>query len=79
MAKGSKSSFSSGSNSSSDFGLSNLHLMGGAVGVNTCLSDDTSFYCNLSRFSSSVSMIVQLIAILAIIYFLAKYFLFKRK
>lgn len=75
MGKGPK--FSSSSNS--DFSLSNLHIMGGAVGVNTCSSDDSSFYCNLSRFTSSILMIVQLVSIVAIIYILAKYFLFKRK
>jgi len=80
MGKGGRSGRGSSSGSNM-FGstVGGLHLVGGAVGVNNCESSDTSFYCQLSRFSSSVSMILQLIMILAIIYFLVKYFLLKRK
>ena len=55
-----------------------FHLMGGAVGVNTCDSEDSSFYCQLSRFTGIINMIFSLFLIIVILYFLAKYFVFNK-
>ena len=55
--------------------LSNLHMVGGSVGVNECKSGDDSWYCNLSKGYSAFMMILSLIGILAAIYFVVRYFL----
>ena len=55
--------------------LSNLHMIGGAVGINECKSDDDSWYCNLSKGYSAFIMILSIIGILAAIYFVGRYFL----
>ena len=55
--------------------LSNLHIFGGAVGVNECKSGDDSWYCNLSKGYSAFIMILSIIGILAAIYFVGRYFL----
>ena len=46
---------------------------GGGALMGSCRSDDTSFYCRLSRFTSSVSQIIYLLAILVGIYMLFQY------
>ena len=55
--------------------LSNLHMVGGAIGVNECKSGDDSWYCNLSKGYSAFMMILSIIGILAAIYFVGRYFL----
>lgn len=55
--------------------LSNLHMVGGAVGVNECKSGDDSWYCNLSKGYSAFMMILSIIGILVAIYFVGRYFL----
>ena len=69
MARGRGSKMSSGGM------LGGLHLMGGAVGVNTCDAKDDSFYCQYTRAFSMISMTFSLIMIVVLIYFFAKYFL----
>lgn len=56
--------------------LSNLHLVGGSVGVNQCKSDDNSWYCQLSRGYSALIMVISIVAICGVLYYLAKTFLF---
>ena len=46
---------------------------GGGALMGSCRQDDTTFYCRLSRFTSSVSQIVYLLAILVGIYMLFQY------
>ncbi len=55
--------------------LSNLHMVGGAVGVNECKSGDDSWYCNLSKGYGAFMMILSIIGILVAIYFVGRYFL----
>jgi hypothetical protein len=49
-----------------------IGLVGGAVGVNQCLSDDTSWYCTLSRTYSVFMMLVMMLFILYFAYTLFK-------
>ena len=56
--------------------LENIHLVGGSVAQNICKKDDNSWYCGLSRFYSSVVMILSLIAIIFFIYMIFKYMVF---
>ena len=49
-------------------GFSRMPFFGGVVGVNQCRSGDDSFYCSLSRFTSSVMMILFLCFILFYFY-----------
>jgi len=55
-------------------GLVGGAVLGGGSGggslMGSCRSGDTTFYCRLSRFTSSVSQIVYLLAILVGIYML---------
>jgi len=45
---------------------------GGAL-FGSCSVDDQSFFCRLSRFTSSVSMIIYLVAVIAVIFYGIKY------
>ena len=49
--------------------LSNLHLVGGSVGVNQCKSDDNSWYCQLSRGYSALIMVISIVAICGVLYY----------
>lgn len=69
----SKSSKTSNSNKQSFNFLENIHLFGGSVAQNICKEGDNSWYCGLSRFYSSVIMILSLIAIIFFIYMITKY------
>jgi hypothetical protein len=60
-------------------GLGGFDLMGGALALNTCKSDDTSWYCELSRFFSSLIMVITIIAIVYFVYHLASIYLFNKK
>ena len=49
-------------------GFSRMPFFGGVMGINECNSDDNNFYCSLSRFTSSVTMILFLCLIFFYIY-----------
>ena len=46
---------------------------GGGALFGSCRSDDTSFYCQLSRFTSIIMQLVQLAVIAGMIYFFIQY------
>ena len=56
-------------------------LMGGVIAgsgssgalFGSCRNDDTSFYCQLSRFTSIVMQLVQLAIVVGMIYFLIQF------
>jgi hypothetical protein len=69
---------------SSSVGAAGNGIMGtgihGVVGsVTTCSSTDQSFYCQLSRFYSSIVMIIGLLFIVYLIYIFVSQGLFKKK
>lgn len=75
LAKNTKKS-KNGSDSSSTSGgyLSSVgHFGGGVMGVVNCDADDDSWYCKLSKFYSSVMMIIFLIGLVVALYFIYKY------
>ena len=49
-----------------------IGLLGGAVSVNNCTSQDNSFYCNFSRIYSIIIKSVTLLLILYCFYILFK-------
>ena len=52
---------------------------GGGALFGSCKSDDTSFYCQLSRFTSIIMQLVQLAIIVGVIYFLIQVLRGKQK
>ena len=46
---------------------------GGGALMGSCRSDDTTFYCRLSRFTSTISQIIYLLIIVFGIYMLFQY------
>ena len=62
--------------SNSGIGLPDIGLVGGVVGVNHCSTEDDSWYCNLSRVYSAITMIIGILIIISLIYYFAKLFLF---
>ena len=56
-----------------------LNLVGGAVSVNQCKATDMTWYCQFSRFFSTLMMVITVIAIVYVLYILAKVYLFKKK
>ena len=65
-----------GRSSTSSFGSPSLGLVGGAIGFNQCSTEDDSWYCNLSRVYSAITMIIGILIIISLIYYFAKLFLF---
>ena len=55
-----------------------LNLIGGAVGVNQCKATDLTWYCQFSRFFSSIMMVITIIAIVYVLYTLAQVYIFKK-
>ena len=56
--------------------FSNFGLIGGAVGVNQCDTEDDTWYCQLSRGYSALMMIISILVMCALIYYFAKMFIF---
>ena len=62
--KNRKTSSTKNNSQNSMFNLfDNFHLMGGAISQNICNSDDTTWYCEISRMYSGIIMIIGLIFI----------------
>lgn len=63
--------------------MPNLGLFGGVGAYVSCDSDDNSFFCQLSKFTSMIQQFISLIGLLILIYIGYKYFigplLFKNK
>ena len=55
-----------------------LNLVGGAVGVNQCNATDMTWYCQFSRFFSTIMMVITIFAIIYVLYILASVYLFKK-
>lgn len=64
-------------------GMSNLGFFGGVGSYVSCDSDDTSFFCQLSKFTSMIQQFISLIGLLILMYVVYKYVvgpsLFKNK
>jgi hypothetical protein len=57
------------------FDMSNLNFFGGIGAGVTCDADDTSFFCQLTKFSAVVSQLLFLIGVLVMVYFAMKIFI----
>jgi hypothetical protein len=70
LASSSKSKSKNETSNSSGYLGSVGHFGGGAMGVINCDADDDSWYCKLSKFYSSIMMIVMLIGLCILLYVL---------
>ena len=64
------------SKSSSGFDMSNFGFLGGVGAGVSCDANDDSFFCQLTKFTSTISQLIFLISILVMVYFAAKVFVF---
>ena len=60
---------------SGGFDMSNFSFFGGVGAGVSCDANDTSFFCQLTKFTSMISQILFLIGILVMVYFAMRFFI----
>ena len=73
-----KVKFSRGTKSSDGPSMPSLGFMAGVGAHVGCDANDNSFFCQLTKFTSIISQLLFLLSIIAMMYFVYKYFIHRK-
>ena len=60
---------------SSGFDMSNFGFFGGVTSGIRCDADDSSFFCQLTKFTAIISQLLFLVGVVIMVFFIGKYFI----